>query len=105
MHIFEGSGGPTIPFTDISWEKFIKSVFLWKDLEGREGIIAEEAVQAYKLQSQEPTNQLVKPANTGYHRECYSHFTNITKIKRAQRRREKAVLVEETAKEGWYYIV
>jgi hypothetical protein len=65
-------------------------------------IIEEEAAQAYKLQSLEPTNQLVKPANTGYHRECYSHFT---KIKQAQRRREKAVLAEEMAKEGWYYIV
>jgi len=29
MHIFE-ENGPTIPFTGISWEKFIKSVFLWK---------------------------------------------------------------------------
>jgi len=39
-------------------EKFIKSLFLWKDIECRERHLAEEAVQAYKLQSQEPTNQL-----------------------------------------------
>lgn len=57
-------------------------------------------IQAYKLQSQEPTNKLIKLANTSYHRQCYSHFTNITKIKSAQRRREE-VFIEETAKEGW----
>ena len=35
------------------------------------------------LKLEEPA---VIPANCGYHRDCYSHFTYVTNIKQAQRR-------------------
>ena len=98
MHVVEVDG-PISLFTDISWDKFIQSVFLWKDLACRESVVAEEAVQRFNLNSQEST---AIPDNGGYHRDCYCHFTNKTKIQRAQKRREKEALLQENATKGWY---
>lgn len=43
MHVVE-KNEPINPFTDTGWEKCINSVFLWKDPETRESLVAEEAV-------------------------------------------------------------
>ena len=93
---------PITPFIDTGWQKFVKSVFDWKDLGTEESVIAEEAVRRFKLHSQESAEYAI-PANAGYHRDCYVHFTNITKINRAQKRREKEALIQkENGTEGWY---
>ena len=97
MHVVEVDG-PISPFTEISWVKFIKSVFLWKDLDCRESVVAREAVQRFNLNSQQSTPV---PTDSGYHRDCYCHFTNITKIQRAQKRKEKAALLQESVTQGW----
>ena len=65
-----------------------------------ESAVAEEAVQKCNLvESQDAT---ASPTNTGYHRQCYSHFTNITKIKRAQRTKEREDLLQEASNKSEY---
>ncbi|XP_063046369.1 uncharacterized protein LOC134440288 isoform X2 [Engraulis encrasicolus] len=97
MHVVD-SDGPITSFTNTSWEKFRSSVFLWKGLNCRESAVAEDAVQTFQLEeSQDPTPV---PNGIGYHRRCYQHFTNVTKIRRAQMREEKAVLFNNAVTEG-----
>ena len=101
MHIVQ-KDGPITPFTNTGWEKCIISVFDWKDLGTKESLLAEEAVRRFHFHTQEPAWYCI-PANTGYHRDCYSHFTNIAKIKRAQERKVKAALIQkESGPKGWY---
>lgn len=51
--------------------------------------MSEEVAQRFEFHTQAPAGYAI-PLDNGYGKECYSHFNNITKIKAARERREKA---------------
>lgn len=80
---FSGEVGPLTCFTTTSFNKVSTSQKLWRTLDGQQREVAEKIANKLEdIQSQ------ADPAinNLCYHRTCYSKFTNITFIKRAQDR-------------------
>ena len=80
---FSGEVGPLTSLTDTSFHKISTSHELWLTLDGQQREVAERITKKMEeIKSQED------PAlgNLYYHRTCYSKFTNITFIKRAQDR-------------------
>ena len=95
---FKDETGPLTCFTKTSFEKFLISQEQWIKLDGEHQKIAEktsDVVRQVKSQDQPlPTIQ-----NLYYHRKCYSKFTNVTLIKRAQSRCSKQSVKAETENE------
>ena len=81
---FDGDTGQLARFTEHAYKKVLECSEIWRELDGEQRKIAE---QATFLEYEE-----VKNSKAGYHRGCYSKFTNKTFIKRAITRREKAKL-------------
>ena len=71
-----------------SWRKFVNVSLLWINLGGRENEVAERAVRTYNLREDEIPDI---PVNVGYHRECYSVYTNICNIEQACKREDKKI--------------
>lgn len=101
MHIIQKDGAIT-PSTDPGWQKCIKSLLKWKDSDIEESLMSEEVVQRFEFYTQAPAGYAI-PLNNGYSKECYIHFNNITKIKAARERREKAASAQKkNGTKGWY---
>ena len=81
IHFKDGNGALT-PFTSVSFEKFRHCHELWIDLDGQQRIVAEDS----KGVLQDVDDKPLAVGNFYYHRSCYSKFTNVTNIKRAQAR-------------------
>ena len=79
IHFKEG-GGPLIPFSSLSFEKFRNCNDLWINLDGQQRQIAEKS----KSVLQEVDNKSSAVSSFYYHRNCYSKFTNVTNINRSQ---------------------
>lgn len=75
---FKGEKGPLTCFTEISIKKVLTSHELWLKLDGEQRGIADKTVHILKSHE-----NLQCPSNLYYHRTCYSKFTNVTFIKRA----------------------
>ena len=74
------------PFTVVSWKKACECAERWKDLE--DCIEKQISVEHADMWAQSwPWAWVdVMKASYGYHRPCYSHFTNKTNIARAAKR-------------------
>ena len=82
---FKGDDGPLTNFSEVSFNKFLTSHQLWLSLDGQQRDIAEQTkVTIEEIQKMDNPSQAIK--SLGYHRSCYSKFTNVTLIKRAQAR-------------------
>ncbi len=91
---FENEDGPLTCFTDTSFGKFLTSHEHWITLDGPQRDIAERTsdIVANIRSLEKPVNII---QNLHYHTKCYSRFTNITSIKRAQSRCSKQLATVE----------
>lgn len=85
---FKGEEGPLTCFSEVSFEKLKTSQQLWLSLDGQQREIAEKTTEILQeIVSMEDPSQAIEKLH--YHRSCYSKFTNITLIRRAQARCNK----------------
>ena len=85
---FKEEEGPLICFTETSLRKFLTSHEQWITLDGEQEEIGERTNDIVKCIRN--LNQPLQEIQTlYYHRECYSKYTNVTLIKRAQSRFSK----------------
>jgi hypothetical protein len=93
---FKGETGQLTSFTRTSFGKVVDSHMLWLSLDGQQREVAERIAPTLNIRSLDDSSI----DNLHYHRDCYSKFTNVTLIKRAQARcskkREKNVFPEDT---------
>ena len=82
LHIFMNETSKVTPFTVVSWKKACECAERWKDLE--DCIEKQISVEHADMWAQSWVD--VMKASYGYHRTCYSHFTNKTNIARAATR-------------------
>jgi hypothetical protein len=77
LHLDANSDIPESHFSDKSWKTFLKCVTTWSILDGREKEIADTHL-----------HYIDKPCDPDlvFHKQCYSRFTDKTKIERAQKR-------------------
>jgi hypothetical protein len=93
---FKGEKGPLTCFTETSFKKVLASHELWLTLDGEQREIADKTAHVLKnLQSFNYPSDMLKDVH--YHRTCYSKFTNVTLIKRAQARCTREQDTSETA--------
>jgi hypothetical protein len=87
-------------FTDISLGKFLKCHELWLGLDGEQREIADNTTHIVKeIQTTgDPSNIIT--CNLYYHRSCYSKFTNLSLITRAQTRCAKRQKDNEITNNG-----
>lgn len=91
---FKEEEGPLICFTETSFRKFLTSHEQWITLDGQQQEIAERTNGTVKCIRN--LNQPLHEIQTlYYHRQCYSKFTNVTLIKRAQSRCSKKTTAVE----------
>jgi hypothetical protein len=91
---FEGEEGPLACFTEMSFEKFLTSHEQWIKLDGQQQEIAERTSDIVRnIRSLDQPLHMIQ--NLLYHRKCYSKFTNVTSIKRAQSRCSKQSVAVE----------
>lgn len=86
MHLAKKHLAHITPFSEDGWSNFLKTVFLWKELNEEQGDIARQAIRKFDLVLGQ---RCPPPQNVGYHRECYKVFMNTTKINRAIKRKLK----------------
>jgi hypothetical protein len=80
---FKGEKRPLTCFTETSFRKVLTNHELWLTLDGAQREIADKTAHVLKnLQSFNCPSGMLKDIH--YHRKCYSKFTNVTLIKRAQ---------------------
>ena len=85
---FKGESGVLTRFTGISLEKFLTCHKLRLGLDGEQREIAENTTHIAKdIQTTGDLRDIT--CNLHYHRSCYSKFTNLTSIRRAQTRSAK----------------
>ena len=85
---FKGESVVLTRFTDISLETFLTCHKLWLGLDGEQREIAESTTHIAKdIQTTGDLRDIT--CNLHYHRSCYSKFTNLTSIRRAQTRSAK----------------
>ena len=82
LHIFMKETSKVTPFTVVSWKKACECAERWKDLE--DCIEKQISVEHADMWAQSRVD--VMKGSYGYHRNCYSHFTNTTNIARAAKR-------------------
>ena len=84
---FKGEEGPLTAFSETSLPKFLHCHALWLSLDGKQREIAQKtSAIVNKIKSGDGPTCL---SNLQYHRGCYSKFTNVDLIKRAQNRISK----------------
>ncbi len=81
---FDGEGGRLARFTEHAYQRFLECRQIWVTLDGKQREIADNTACLNDTEWQNST--------AGYHRGCYSKFTNKTLIKRAIIRCENARL-------------
>ena len=79
LHIFMKETSKVTPFTVVSWKKACECAERWKDVD--DCIEKQISVEHADMWAQSWVD--VMKASYGYHRNCYSHFTNKTRIARA----------------------
>ena len=80
---FDEEVGRVAHFTEHAYQRVLQCKEIWKTLDGRQREVAENMGLLEDW----------KDSAVGYHRECYSKFTNKTMIDRAIARCEKARLI------------
>ena len=85
------------PFTEASWSKFVQSPLQLQNVDSKESILAEKAVERFNLNSA-PQNHML--GNVGFHKGCYSNFTNTSNIAKTCKRCENAALEKIFQTEG-----
>lgn len=91
---FEEEEGRLTTFTKNSFEKFLTSHEQWITLDGQQQKIAERTNDIVRnVKSSDQPLHVIQ--NLHYHRKCYSKFTNVTLIKRAQSRCSKQSVITE----------
>ncbi len=94
---FKGEKGPLTCFTETAFKKVLTSHELWITLDGEQREIADKTSGVLKnLHNLNHPSDMIKDMH--YHRTCYSKFTNVTLIKRAQARCAKEQETSETTK-------
>ena len=84
---FKGETGPLTNFSETSLSKFLHCHALWLSLDGKQREIAEKTSAI--VNSINSGDAPTCPSNLQYHRGCYSKFTNVGLIERAQSRINK----------------
>ena len=84
---FKGVEGPLTCFSDISFGKFLTNHELWLTLDGEQREVAERTKDI--VEQFQNCDGSVHLSTLYYHRSCYSRFTNVTLVKRAQNRCSK----------------
>jgi hypothetical protein len=84
---FDGESGQLARFTEYAYKRVLECTEIWKTLDGKQREVAENTACF-------DDNKWQNPA-AGYHRGCYSKFTNKTSIERAIIRCGKAQLVPQ----------
>ena len=79
---FDGENGQLARFTEYAYKRVLECRKIWKTLDGKQREVAENTAC---FDDNEWQNSAA-----GYHRVCYSKFTNKTSIERAIIRCEKA---------------
>ena len=97
---FKGKDGPLTAFTPISLKKFVECHSLWLHLDGEAREVAEKSCKIVQsIKSGNLSNEYLQ-----YHRGCYSNFTNVAMIRRAQARigkkKESAMKAESDCSEA-----
>ena len=84
---FKGKEGSLTAFSETSLSKFLNCHALWLSLDGKQREIAQKTSAI--VNSIKSGDGPTCPSNLQYHRGCYSKFTNVGLIKRAQNRISK----------------
>lgn len=84
---FKEVKGPLTCFTEISFGKFLTNHALWLTLDGEQRDVAERTKDL--VEQFQTYNEPLHLDTLYYHRCCYSKFTNLTLVKRAQNRCSK----------------
>lgn len=79
--------GITIPFSEKTWGTFLRFVPKWQSLEGEQAEIAKDFITRVAHGTDYATTTI--PPNGGFHRTCYSRFTDSQRLKRAITKTEK----------------
>lgn len=96
---FKGEEGHLTCFSEVSYDKFKTSQQLWRSLDGQQREIAHKIKEIVEeIAKVENPSEAIQ--NLHYHRSCYSKFTNITLIRRAQARCDKQQETNDQSEEN-----
>ena len=87
LHVLENENGDIFPRSDKTKQKIILCKNQWIHLDGKEKIISERL-----------DNFLQIGSNLGFHKKCYSRFTDKTRLLKAARRQDKSGSRDEVVK-------
>ena len=96
---FSNSDGELRPFTHTTYNKFISTRNEWLNIRDEESEATDIARKVAKV-----SEHFVENENKLYHQKCYKYFTDVSKIERARKRKEKrkieAVLTPATKRKS-----
>lgn len=86
LHLVNDADIKILNFSTVSWAKVKQCCLKWKDFDTTEGKIASELL-LLPVNEQE---ELPDDKSNGFHRKCYSKFTDKTRIAAAEKKNSKA---------------
>ena len=94
LHCDPGAKGNITTFSEQSWSRFLEFVNKWRTLDGRQSDIARDFLVKHSDSDQwQRAAGLASvggpPQHTGYHRSCYSRFTDRNKFEKVKAVQEK----------------